>query len=147
MDVFEEIVMNYLVRNGDTFVSPQFNVKSMQDKVWSCPDFVALNVPKKVVSVVEVSVKSGIKGLVQRVNDRNNHWIEKLRNQLIHNHVVDERWTYQVHVFIRKDQIEYFERNVADREGVIVEVIEDVCFSWSPTWWEKKLDQSQTNLQ
>ena len=48
MEVFEEIVMNYLVRQGDTFVSPQFNVRSADGKVWSCPDCVEVESLEKI---------------------------------------------------------------------------------------------------
>ena len=133
MDVYDEMVMSYLVRHGNVFVSPQFDMKTADGKPWSCPDFVALDLANKLVSVVEVSTASNISGLAERVNDRQNQWIDKLKDQLIRERLVDETWKdYQVQVFVRQDQKDWFEKRIKDRNHVNVHTVEEVCFGWRP---------------
>jgi hypothetical protein len=72
MDVFEEeIVMSYLVRHGQTFVSSQFSLTTTVDgKPWSCcPDFVAINPAERLVSVVEVSIGSNTSKLAEKADN------------------------------------------------------------------------------
>jgi hypothetical protein len=71
MDVFEEIVMSYLVRHGQTFVSSQFSLTTTVDgKPWSCcPDFVAINPAERLVSIVEVSIGSNTSKLAEKADN------------------------------------------------------------------------------
>lgn len=138
MDLYEEIVMTHIVRDGFIFVSPQFNIKNEKGETWCCPDFVALNPSRKVVSVVEVSVADKIDALLAKINDRDNHWIQKLKDQLIREKTVDLTWTYLIQLFVRQDRKDYLERKIADLNGVSVEAIDDVCLRWLPKWWESK---------
>lgn len=139
MDVFDEIVMSYLVHEGDTFVSPQFTIKSTNGKVWSCPDFLALNMRKKVASIVEISTASDISGLLKKVNDRNKQWLTNLKEQLIREHILDATWKFNVRVFLRDDLMAAFKKQIIGSNNVGIESLENMCFRWSPEWWKKKL--------
>ena len=142
MDTFEEIVMSYLVRNGQEFVCPQFNLKTIIDgKSWSCcPDFVAINPSRKIVSVVEVSIGSNTKGLAEKTNNWCGKWGEILTKDLTDKRIIDETWNpLQVRIFIRKDQTDGFVKRISSPDRIKIETIEDIWCRWSPKWWDEKL--------
>lgn len=150
MDVFEEIVMSYLVREGKVFVSPQYNVKTIVDgKPWSCcPDFVAINPFEKVVSVVEVSTGSNTSAskLAKKTNNWCGRWGDILTAHLHDNKIIDQTWEspLRVHVFIRKDQKDRFLKSISSADRVTIEIIEDMWCRWSPKWWDEKLTQADS---
>ena len=75
MDIFEELAMRHLCRDGFEFLNPQFEIADG----WACPDFVSLNVIKKIVRVIEVSVAYDVGNLVAKVNDCEGRWFRHLR--------------------------------------------------------------------
>ena len=103
MDLYEHLVLQYLTKDAHVFVSPQYSIRGDTGGEWSCPDFVALNFRDKIVSVVEVSSASDPQSLRARVASRDVQWINRLREQLERNRVVDATWKYYVAVFIRRD--------------------------------------------
>lgn len=131
MDIFEELVMGYLVREGNVFVSPQYQVAGG----WSVPDFVALDPAGKKVSIVEVSAAAWPGPLLRKVNERENQWLSKLKKQLQDQGIVSEGWTFEVVVYIRKSAKDRFDKKVRDHRGVSVKSLEeDVGFYWEWDW-------------
>jgi hypothetical protein len=49
------LVLRYLVRDPYVFVSSQYSIKDGAGREWSCPDFVALDFRRRLVSIVEVN--------------------------------------------------------------------------------------------
>ena len=80
MDMYEELAMMHLTRNGkaNVFVCPQYDI----DGRWASPDFVALDFESKTVWVVEVSGAASLAKLLKKVRDRERQWFEKLRQAL-----------------------------------------------------------------
>jgi hypothetical protein len=132
MDLFEELVMQYVTKDGSTFVSPQFPV----GKGWSAPDFVALDFSRKRVSVIEVTTAYDPTKLANKVADREQQWFAKLRTQLEQKRIVDGSWSYWVQVFIRRDGRTCFEQKVGKPADVLVHALEDMGFPWQWNWSE-----------
>jgi hypothetical protein len=110
MDLYEDLVLQYLTKDAHIFVNPQYSIKGDKNAEWSCPDFIALNFREKVVSIVEVSSAYNPKGLMDKVRDRDKQWIVRLKDQLQRNRVIDESWKEpKVEVFIRKDARNQFQ--------------------------------------
>lgn len=132
MDIYEEMVMMYLMRHPFVFINSQYSI----DAEWSCPDFVVLNFKDKTVSIVEVSAAANVKALAERVANRNYHWIDKLKKQLTigTHHIADSSWRFLVEVFIRKDAESGFRRLVGEPEDVKIHRIEELGFPWEWDW-------------
>lgn len=131
MELYEHIVMAYLTKDPYVFVSPQYSIRK-DGHEWSCPDFVALNFKEKRVVVVEVSTAYDTKSLHEKVEKRESQWISPLREQLIDLKVIDEKWTFEVQVFIRKDAARHF---VYDgKSGVKITILEELGPPWD---WDR----------
>ena len=131
MDIYEELVMQYIVGQGPhIFVSPQYSIKADKGE-WSCPDFVALDFRRKVVSVVEVSSGSDISGLISKTKDRENQWFTRLRNQLVANSAVNDAWRFRIEAFVRSDAFDAFSRAFSGSDDVFVHKLEDIAFRWN----------------
>lgn len=108
MELYEHIVMAHLTKDRFVFVSPQYSIQS-EDSEWSCPDFVALDFRNRCVAIVEVSTAWNTTSLREKTKNREDQWIDKLRCQLLHEKVIDEQWTFEVRVYVRKHAIPSFE--------------------------------------
>ena len=131
---FENIVMAYLAAQG-LFLSPQYPISS-NGKEWSCPDFLGLNIPEREIYIIEVSIAYDCSRLVQKINDRDNQWISKLKDQLAKRNIGDDSWRYVVRVFIRRDRKDYFYQNVKDMKDVKIEILEDIPYPWSKNYYK-----------
>jgi len=131
MDQYEQAVISCLTANGETFVAPQFDI----GRGWSCPDFVAIRPPQRKVYVVEVTASGNPIGLAKKVNDRDNHWFNKLQKHLEERNIAGPDWSYEVLVFIRYDQRAWFKKRVKDHAGVSILCLEDAIASWE--WSEQ----------
>ena len=129
---FEPIIMQYLASQG-LFLSPQFSIR-VDNREWSCPDFVAIDFLNSEVQVVEVSTAYDINGLVGKIRERESQWFEKLRAQLPTLGVPEKEWKYVVHVFIRSDRKEYIAKEFSGQTDVRITAIEEVAFRWTWPW-------------
>ncbi|MBI4610977.1 MAG: hypothetical protein HY726_18450 [Candidatus Rokubacteria bacterium] len=133
MDIYEELVLQYLTKDGHVFVSPQYSIRGDTGTEWSCPDYVALNFRARSVSVVEVSSARKPSTLQERVRTRDHQWLDRLRGQLTANGVVDESWKeYFVDVFVRRDAEPTFRQEFGLDPTVRIHVLEELGPPW--TW-------------
>jgi len=133
MDLYEHLVLRYLTKDAHVFVVPQYSIRGDTGSEWSCPDFVALNFRDKAVSVVEVSSASDPHSLRGRVARRDVQWVERLREQLKRNRVVDDSWKqYRVEVFIRREAEQKFRSTIRSANDVVIHILEDLGAPW--TW-------------
>ena len=131
MDLYEDLILQYLTKDAHMFVNPQYSIEGDPGTEWSCPDFVALDFREKRVSIVEVSSASHPKSLLDRVKNRDEQWIQRLRNQLQRNGVVDQSWKdYRVELFIRQQAVDQFQ-NLKDAQDVVIHVLEDLGAPWN----------------
>lgn len=143
MDLYEHLVLQYLTRDAHVFVSPQYSIRGDTGSEWSCPDFVALNFRDRVVSVVEVSSASDPQSLRERVARRDVQWVERLREQLERNRVVDASWNqYRVEVFIRREAERKFRSAIGSANDVVIHILEDLGAPW--TWTRSYLPPEET---
>ena len=142
MDLYEHLVLQYLTKDAHVFVSPQYPIRDDTGGEWSCPDFVALNFRDKIVSVVEVSSASDPQSLRARVASRDVQWINRLREQLERNRVVDASWKYYVRVFIRRDAERKFRAAIGGGNDVVIHILEDLGAPW--TWRRSYLPIQET---
>ena len=133
MDMYEELAMMHLTRNGkaNVFVCPQYDI----DGRWASPDFVALDFESKTVWVVEVSGAASLAKLLKKVRDRERQWFEKLR-QALRPKVVDDSWRFQVMLYIRSDAAKRSSKTLGDLADVKIRVFEKNGFPWQPQFWE-----------
>lgn len=142
LDLYEHLVLQYLTKDAHVFVSPQYSIRGDTGGEWSCPDFVALNFRDKIVSVVEVSSASDPQSLRARVASRDVQWINRLREQLERNRVVDATWKYYVGVFIRRDAELKFRAAIGTADNVVIHILEDLGAPW--TWTRSYLPIQET---
>ena len=106
MDVFEEVVLKHLTTYGKaTFVCPHFLDHPKKSNKKGPPrrniDFVALDLIKRVVSIIEVSSagESGIKKLILKIKNRHNRLYMPVKRDL--RRIIGDDWKYKVVVFIK----------------------------------------------
>lgn len=138
MEIYEELVMNYLTKDEEVFINPQYSIKDNSGTQWSCPDFVALDFREREVQIVEVTTSYNITRLAQKINDRNNQWIRRLKQQLRNDNIIDETWKFVVKAFVRKDVIENIKKKVVDQQDVVFKELEDIFCSWDWDWDRNK---------
>lgn len=129
---FESLVMQYLASQG-LFLSPQFSIRD-NGQEWSCPDFVALDFRKQEIQVVEVTAASNISDLIKKIQNREEQWFRRLKPQLVALDIPVAEWQNIVRVFVRQDCYDHIKSKVENMPDVIVEVIEDIAFSWKWPW-------------
>jgi hypothetical protein len=130
MELYEHIVLAYLTKDPFVFVSPQYSIRGDKGE-WSCPDLVALNFREHRVAVVEVSTAWNPKSLREKVEKRDVQWIDRLRGQLRSLNVIDDSWTFEVQLYIRKDALQGFNPHIAAQgTPVKVKALEDLGPPW-----------------
>jgi|GEM_PF-1111551 len=134
---FEAVVMHYLAAKG-LFLSPQFSIRDSAGER-SCPDFVALDFLNREIQVVEVTTAYEVKGLIEKLENREEQWFKRLRPQLIRMGVTDDSWKCVVCAYVRKERRDYIERKIQGANDVRVTAVEDIAFSWNWPWnsWAK----------
>ncbi|HEY4664745.1 MAG TPA: hypothetical protein VIG85_07155 [Comamonas sp.] len=144
MDRHEEAVMQFLTANGDTFLSPQYDVVAG----WMRPSFVALRPAKKQVWVAEVSASGYPLGLVDKINQRIEKWYAPLLEQLQRLQVTGSDWSIGLMVFVRDDQIDWLKGRIKDMAGVHVLSLETASSPW--TWhdsvWTEELEFASAEI-
>lgn len=119
--------MEFIVANGQTFVSPQYSI----NKEWSCPDFVALRPPKKKWYVVEVSAAYNLNGLAEKVRNREKQWLDPLKKLFREQGICDDSWTHEILIFIRKERIKEFRSAIGHAPDVKVLELEQTLTPWA----------------
>lgn len=134
----EALVGAYLSCNGEAFVCPQYQlwVGSVGGKPWSCPDFVALDFKRWEVVVVEVSAGASLGDLTSRVEERKARWFTPLRDRLVSEGVIDDRWTIRFLGFVRRDLVDQANRLAGD-DDALFHPLEDVAFPH--LYWNERM--------
>jgi hypothetical protein len=136
MDMFEELVMWHITHNGRVFVCPQFSI----DGGSSCPDFIALDLKNKVVSVVEVTAAYWPGGLFNKVKQRQQQWMLPLKEQLLRAGIINDSWEkFRVVLYIRRAAFEKFRGEFESEKDVEIVKLEDIAFPWNWEWASTKL--------
>ncbi|HTX15693.1 MAG TPA: hypothetical protein VMD77_10390 [Candidatus Baltobacteraceae bacterium] len=131
MDVFESLVLRYLTLDPKVFVRWQHSIKGPDGGEWSCPDFVAIDVPNKRLIVVEVSSAWDITGLIDKVNRCDDQWFTPLEEQ-VKDILPAGSWKREVQIFVRHDSLQRFGSHLLKHPSVAIETkcLEDVSFPW-----------------
>ena len=127
MDIYEEMVMTFLVANKETFIVPQYPI----GQGWSYPDFLAIRPAKKHAYIVEVSSAWNLETLLKKVRSRDTQWLTNLANQLKSLCITEETWVYRVLIFVRRERIEWFRKGIGDSRDVLVIPLEITFTPWN----------------
>jgi len=123
----EPLVSHYLTASQGLFVSPRFVIRGPDGGEWSCPDFVALDFQKHQVQIVEATARANVSGLIEKVRNREQQWVQYLKPDLIRRRAIDETWRFVVRVFVRNDNVAVFKRKLGEASDVTIQAIEDIC--------------------
>ena len=140
MDIYEEAVLGYITYDRRTFAIPQFSIpeEPCTNHDWSCPDFVAICPPEKKCYIVEVSAASRLTGLLEKVKNKDDQWIDKLKDPLIKTNVISADWTFEIKLFVRDELIDdcnkWLNEHVQDRANITVEGLEITFTPWKWNW-------------
>jgi len=138
MELFEEFVMWHLTRTGQVFICPQYELHAG----WARPDFLALDYMEKAVKVVEVSAAGWPNGLLNRVENREQQWFGKLREELRRRGIIDDSWNkFQVVLYIREDAAKRFKERLGDPNDVVIQSFEKLGLPWEWDWAFQKADK------
>jgi dsDNA-specific endonuclease/ATPase MutS2 len=115
MDIYEEVVLNYITSDSNRFVNPQFNIEyDKQDEIGgSLPDFIVLDFQAEIVFIVEVSTAWNIDKLISKVKEKDIRWIKPLKKHFSKNTIIKD-WEYRVTLFLRDERVEYAKKKLDD---------------------------------
>jgi hypothetical protein len=132
MNYLEEIAMSHLTKVLKCFIVPQYEILYGKGSVWSCPDFVVLDFTNKKLAVVEVTGGTKTKGLLDKINNRNTQYFDKLIPQLTERGVHIESWDQEIWVYIRSSNSHLF----AGKKNVRCFTFEDIGYTWEESFWK-----------
>ncbi len=149
MEQFENSAMRYIATDLSTSLIPQFGITRPGWEAY--PDFVAFNLKRKVVYVVEVTASANVSGLCNRIQsmfDPDQH-IETLRGQLqrLYPELNLHEWPIKVAAFIGRRAFDAFEpwRNTqlagTHRASVLPFALDDVMFPWQ--YWDRIVGENR----
>lgn len=136
MEKFEESVLEYICGRPQRFVNPQFAVEYEDSRGGSCPDFVVVDFLDSTIYVVEVTMASSIRALVERIGQRETRWIAPLRRhfQRLNEIFKIPPWEFHVTIFVRSEQLGPARKKFASETDVSVFALDEVIFPWRWNW-------------
>ena len=135
MDMYEEAVMWYVCAGNQRFVCPQYWVRN-ENKDWSCPDFVALDLKDKCVFIVEVTTGTDLSGIADKIKKKDVQWIDHTKNQLPEPF---RNWDFHVAIFVRDKFVELLDNKIGDNKNYKAFGLEKIFHNWN--WeWDKSLN-------
>lgn len=134
MDIYETAVLDYCCAPPGRFVSPQFHIAWDKGTGGSLPDLVVLDFHRSTVYVVEVTMASNPKTILERVAERETRWLEPLRATLASMYAPIGQWRFRVTIFLREEICGSVERKLKGAEGVSVISLDRVMFPWRWKW-------------
>jgi hypothetical protein len=97
---------------------------------------------EKAVKVVEVSAAGWPNGLLNRVENREQQWFGKLREELRRRGIIDDSWNkFQVVLYIREDAAKRFKERLGDPNDVVIQSFEKLGLPWEWDWAFQKADK------
>lgn len=142
MDIFEQMVCEYLCGNGQAFVCTQFDCPwdAKTETGGSAPDFVVLDPwcngdDAGDIIIVEVTTAYTVTGLLEKVRNRRSRWYLPVFNVLRNRF---PGYAIRTLVFIRKGSVQWAqERFCAENDAdVTFFALEDTAFPYS--WHEQR---------
>ena len=142
----ESNVATYLTLDGKVFIAPQFAIAydEKEQNGGACPDFVALDLPKKEVIIVEVSEAANINSLTEKIRQREIRWYAPVIKTLIQNHVIDESWEKPRFLGIVRKSIVNKARDVFSGDSDVAFIaVEHIAFPWE--YWNQRMERGVAN--
>lgn len=132
----ENDIATYLTLDGKVFIAPQFNVAFDKElnEGGSCLDFVALDLGRREVVIVEVTMAVDLKPIISRVSQREQRWYRPIRKALPE---VVEEWGIRLLGFVRKPNVVKARQAFPDQPDVAFHAIEDATFLWE--YWDRRM--------
>ena len=142
MDIFEQAIMQYIVTDHSTLVMPQYDLESG----WASFDFLAINLKRKIVYMVEVSSAANLTPLQGKINEafEPGRHAERLKRQLeTESPGQFSSWPIRAAVFIRNDKMEKFRDLLTPiaKDSVDVFAIQDCLFHWE--YWKRIVGENR----
>jgi len=140
MPDLEQDIAAFLTLDGHVFLAPQYDVAYNHelDEGGSCPDFVALDMKKREVVVVEISSASNVQFLTERVRDRATRWYKPIKRKMEEAGIVDDSWSPPRFLgFIRQDNLSMARQSFEVDTDVAFWAIEDATFLWK--YWDERM--------
>jgi hypothetical protein len=138
MDAVEGLVALYLTQGGKVFISPQYDIAYSTEERdgGSCPDFVALDMSKREIVIVEVTSSGSLSSLYERVTARNARWYLPIRRRLDEDGIIAPDWKIRFLGFVREDFTKAANTKYADHHDVYFVGLEKAAFSFA--YWKER---------
>lgn len=138
-DHHEQAIATYLALDGWVFLAAQFNVAFDRElnEGGACPDFVALDLHRRHVVVIEVTAAADMNPLLGRVKDRQTRWYT-IRRHLKQLGILNDEWQVTRFLgFVRFQNYETAKRFAASMDDVAFYPIEAASFPWD--YWDDRI--------
>ena len=136
----EHDIATYLTLDGHTFLAPQYNVAYNRElnEGGSCPDFVALDLKRREVIIVEVTAASNLKPLFIRIRERKTRWYKPIWRKMGETGFLDDGWKPMRFLgFIRQANVALAQDTFKSEHDVAFWAIEEATFPWS--YWDERM--------
>ena len=142
MDVFEQAIMQYIATDRSTLVVPQYDLESG----FASFDFLAINLKRKIIYMVEVSSAANLARLLGKINEafEPGRHVEKLKHQLeIESPSQFTSWPIRGAMFIRREKVQKFRDRLTHvaKDMVDVFAIQDCVFPWD--YWGRIVGENK----
>lgn len=136
MHRYEETVMSFLTRDPFVFMSPQFTLKTELGSDFVCPDFLAVDLLKCHVYIVEVSTSWNMNQLVDKLTNHHDETVENIKAELNKSELLRHA-LYRTLVFVRAKRVNYIKDQLPKKKTVSVMPIEGIPHPWESRYPEK----------
>ena len=128
MDIWKELAMQHECSEPHTFLHVRPDMGAGQDP----PDFLAININAKILLVVEAHAGEDISALLEKVNDYENRWLNKLKENEKFNACFEDGYRFQVHVYLREEVAQEFREalTMPMRDMIKVRTFEEIGYPW-----------------
>jgi hypothetical protein len=122
------LVELYPTRGGKDFASHLYDM--------AYPDIVTLDMKCKEVVIVEMTAAADLRGLFDKITERQKHWFTPIRRSLESDHIIDSSWKIRFLGVVRETLVDSANAKFAGATDVHFFALEKAAFSF-PYWTER----------
>jgi hypothetical protein len=122
------VVELYPTQGGNAFASQVYDIAD--------PDIVALDMERKEVVVIEMTSAADLRGLFDKITERQKNWFPPIRHNLESDHIIDSSWKIRFLGVVREILVDSANAEFAGAKDVHFFALEKAAFSFA--YWAER---------
>jgi hypothetical protein len=103
---------------------------------YDCPDIVTLDMKCKEVVIIEMTSADDLRGLFDKITERQKNWFPSIRHRLESDHTIDSSWKIRFLGVVRETLVDSANAEFAGATDVHFFALEEAAFSFA--YWTKR---------